>query len=387
VHLGCVPPRPRPPYLRLTSTFTAAQLAWALAVLTSSALWLFAVLAASPDHPRRAVVSAEEPPVVLVIRSASTQAGQRRERKLFDELGFALDGFALVSQQAQRPDFAELPLSEQLAAVLPEASQAGAMVVVWLSFPLNQQVMLHVVAMGSGRALIRTIETNRSPVSESTLALMARELLGTAYLFESPKDVPLAVTEVVQKVKESFPKVEAPPPPPPPPPPSRAPWDAWLHAEANYPVTGGEDAVPVWGLALSVERELERFQLGLALEGTFADLGRPGTAGARYLSFGGALTAYRGFSVRSLSVGPCASVALDDAVFQGPSPALQLLVPRFELGLQGRSEGTEGPGVALSLTSAYSPRRAELDDSGGQVLFRTATVSLMLGFALGWRGL
>src|SRR5207302_1488601 len=94
---------------------------------------------------------------------------------------------------------------EQIAEVLPDATRNGAMAVVWLSFPLHHQVMLHLVALGSGRALVRTIETNRSPISEATLALMARELLGTAYLFEPPADVPLQIHEVVQSVKKTIP--------------------------------------------------------------------------------------------------------------------------------------------------------------------------------------
>src|SRR5207244_11676030 len=106
------------------------------------------------------------------------------------------------------------------------------------------QIMLHLVAIGSGGALVRTIETTRSPISETTLALMARELLGTAYLFESPKDVPLEVTAVVRGGKAQIPPdpqsvVVAPPTPPPVEP--GAPWSLWLGLSAAYPLSGGED--------------------------------------------------------------------------------------------------------------------------------------------------
>jgi hypothetical protein len=358
-------------------------------VLTYPVLCLTtALLSASERPPRRAVVSDEEPPVVLMIRSAQTAPNQRREHKLFDELGFALDGFAVVSQASDRSDFAELPLSEQLAAVLPEAKSAGAMVVVWLSFPLNQQVMLHVIAMGSGRALIRTIETNRSPVTEATLALMARELLGTAYLFESPKDVPLAVTEVVEKVKKAIPKVQVPAPPPPEAPPARSPWNAWLRAQANYPLSGGADAVPVWGLGLALEHEVPwHIEAGLEVFGTYASVERPATQGATFFSVGGELSGFRGFEAGSVSVGPRASASVAYVAFQGPTPTLGVGVPSFELGVQARSRPGEGLGTAVTLTTAYTPRRAELATSDGEILFRTASWALMLGFGVGWRGL
>src|SRR6266404_5744908 len=129
---------------------------------------------------------ASGPPVVLMIRSAATADGQRREEKLMDQLILTLDSFMLMSQPSERPDFTRLSLDEQIAAVLPEARRNDTMAVVWMSFPLANQVMVHLVALGSGRALVRTIESDRSRASERTLALITRELLGTAYLFEPP---------------------------------------------------------------------------------------------------------------------------------------------------------------------------------------------------------
>jgi hypothetical protein len=346
--------------------------------------------AAAGAAPRRGNVSDAPPPAVLVVRSASTPEAQKHERRLFDELGFALDGFMVLSQQAEAPNFSSLPLAEQIASVLPEATRNGAMVVVWLSFPLPNQVMLNLVAIGSGRAFVRTIETSRSPISETTLALMAKELLGTAYLFEAPKDVPVEVQAVVQSVRKQMPVEEAPAPPPAPQPapePS-SPWSLWLGSSADYPVAGGEDAVPVWHAALAVERRLGwATDASLGLTGAEGSVSRPSAPGAQFLSGGLSLAAYRGFAWRAVSAGPYASAAVSYASFHGTVPPLSTALPAFELGAQGRSEADSGLNVAARISATYTPVRAELRSGDGQLLYRTPTVGLALGVAVGWRGL
>jgi hypothetical protein len=339
----------------------------------------------------KATVSDSPPPAVLMVRSATTADGQRHERKLFDELGFALDGFMVLSQPAEQPNFASLPLAEQIASVLPEATRNGAMVVVWLSFPLPNQVMLNLVAIGSGRAFVRTIETSRSPITETTLALMAKELLGTAYLFESPKDVPVEVREVVRSVKQQMPVEQAPPPPIPAPPtaiPPSSPWSAWLRAAADYPLAGGADSVPLWRVGAALERRLP-FALdgSLGLTGAYASISSPDTASGQVLSAGAMASLYRGFAGPALSWGPYASAGASYTTFHSSAPSFSLVLPSFEAGFQGRSEEATGVGAAATLAVAYSPVQAELRAGDGQLLFRTPTFELMLGVSVGWRGL
>ena len=326
-------------------------------------------------------------PALVLIRSAASPEHQRREARLFDELGLALDGFLLLSQPSGRDDFDRLPLEEQIADVLPEANKNGAMAVVWLSFPLNHQIMLHLVAIGSGRALVRTVETNRSPISEATLALMARELLGTAYLFESPKDVPLEVTQgVVRTVKEQIPPDPQPlvvAPPPPPPLEHGTPWGLWLGLSAAYPLAGGADDIPIARGRLAFEKRLPlSLDASVGVEGSYGAVARPNTAGARFLEAGAGAALYRGFSAGKVSLGPRLAGALGYATFQGPS-SLSFLLPELEAGAQVRSEGA-GLKVAAEVMVVYAPVRAELR-SADQVLFRTASVALVLGVGFGWQ--
>ena len=53
------------------------------------------------DSPGRNVRETAGPPVVLMIRAASSDEGKRHEQRLYDELSFALDGFMVMSQPAQ----------------------------------------------------------------------------------------------------------------------------------------------------------------------------------------------------------------------------------------------------------------------------------------------
>jgi hypothetical protein len=324
----------------------------------------------------------------MMIRAATTPDGQRHERKLFDELGFALDGFMVLSQPAEQSNFASLSLAEQIAGVLPEATRNGAMVVVWLSFPLPNQVMLNLVAIGSGRALVRTIETSRSPITETTLALMAKELLGTAYLFEQPKDVPIELRAVVKSVKEQIPVEPAAPAAPLPVPPPSSSWAAWVRGAADYPLAGAADAVPVWRVGLAIERRLPlELDGSLAATGAYGSVSRPTTPGGQMWAAGLAATLYRGFETRVVSCGPYASAGASYASFRGSAPAFSSVLPSFELGVQGRSESPTGVAVAAQLGVAYDPVQAELRAGDGQLLFRTPSLAMMLGVSVGWRGL
>jgi hypothetical protein len=323
--------------------------------------------------------------VVILIRSATTAEGRDHERRLFDELNVTLDGFMLLSQNAERPDFPKLSLSEQIASVVPDAVHNGAMIVLWMSSPLPHQVMLHLVAIGSGRAFVRTIETQSSSGSEATLALIARELLGTAYLFAPAADVPAEVSEVVRAVKRQIPPEPAPVESRPPTPPG---WNLWVRTQAGYPLLGGEDAVPALHLGVSLERRLWRGVLGsLELGGRYSAVSRAEASGARLFSAGLTGALFLPVSARSVSWGPYAAASLGYSRFLVEGQSGGAVIPRFEAGAQVRSGHTSGPGVGLALTAAFSPVRAELRSADARVLFRTPSLELLFGFAGGWAGL
>jgi hypothetical protein len=340
---------------------------------------------AAETPARRARVSLTPPPVVLVIRSATTSDGQKHERRLFDELGLALDGFMVLSQDAARPGFATLSLADQIASVLPEARLNGALVVVWMSFPVAHQIMLHVVALGSGRTLVRSIEGDRSPVSESSLALIVRELLGTAFLFDAPEAIPAEVTEVVRSVKRQIPADVVTQPAEPP---EAGAWSLWTRAQMGYPLAGGEDEVPVLDLGAAVERRLPLdIDASLGLDLGFADVSRPNASGARFLTLGPKLAAYRGFPAAALTWGPWAAASVSYGAFRIPGQIQSFALPKLELGGQIRSAAAAPAGVALTAGLALNANREELLGSDGQPLYRTPAVELVFALAVGWSGL
>jgi hypothetical protein len=323
----------------------------------------------------------------MMIRAATTVEGQRREQRLFDELGLALDGFMLLNQKSDQPDFARHSLSDQIAAVLPEAKRNNAMAVVWMSFPLANQVMLHLVALGSGRAFVRSIETDRSPVSEAALALMARELLGTAYLFEPPASVPAEVKEVVRTVKQEIPAEPVPTLAAVPAPPTGAPWGIWLRTQMGYPIAGGADAIPVLHLGVAAERKMPfDIEASLGLDARYGVVARPQAAGAQFLFGGATLSLFRGFPA-GVSVGPCAKATFGYASFRAAGGTVGFWVPSFLLGVQARRPDTTGANLAVTVAVSYLPMAAELVAADNQLLYRTPVFELTFGLEVGWTGL
>jgi hypothetical protein len=326
------------------------------------------------------------PPVVMMLRTGTTPESRQHESKLYDELGLALDGFMLESQVAEDAGFAGLPFAEQLASALPLARREGAMAVVWLSFPVANQMMLHLVAIGSGRALIRTIETDRSRASEMNLALVCRELLGTAYLFEPPSSIPAEMREVVSAVKKQIPVEKAPEPEPaPPPPPAPEPrWGLWLDIASSVPLAGAQFPSPMAGGGLSLERVLpSRFSASLRVAARYAEAQRTDAQGSRLWLPDATLELAREGAVGVVAFAPFVSATLGLAVLVAPDQTTTAWLPRFALGLAVRSQRTFGLRVGARLALAYCPVQAELD-LGSQVLYRTPALELALALELGW---
>lgn len=354
--------------------------------MTRAAL-LLGTLAAGALAAPRAQVSATPPPVVILIRAATTPETERRERKLFDELGFALDGFMVMGRPASVPRFPLMPLAEQIAAVLPDARDNEALAVVWMSFPLSGQVMLHLVALGSGRTFVRTIETDKTTASEASLALMARELLGTAYLFEKPGQVPEEVAKVVEGVRATIAPAPAVAPAAVTAPEESHPLSVWVDTALGYPLAGGVGAVPVLQLGASVRVQLPAaFEVGLGLGAGVGEVSRLGTSGAGFLRLGARAQLYRPFPLRGVRLGPLAAASLDWGQFRTSTEATTLWLPGFSLGLEARSALSRGPAVGAALLLTAAPLGAELR-SEAALLYRTPTLALTLSLSFGWEGL
>ncbi|MBL8933163.1 MAG: hypothetical protein JNM69_01340, partial [Archangium sp.] len=144
------------------------------------------------------------PPLIVMIRTDGPPAFVKTQARLHEELTLLLDSFIVLNTPIAIPDFPRKPLADQLAAVLPVAKSNDAAAVVWLSEPIPGQLMLHLVAQGTGRTLVRTLEFDKKSRNESALALMMRELLGTAFLYEAPATVPPQLRAVVKQTRATM---------------------------------------------------------------------------------------------------------------------------------------------------------------------------------------
>ncbi|MBL9037530.1 MAG: hypothetical protein JNG84_03340 [Archangium sp.] len=167
-----------------------------------TALALALLLSAAPK------VQATPPPVLVMVRTNGSAAFEKTQQRLHEELTLLLDSFMVILTSVDAKAFAKRPLAEQLSIALPLSKANDAVAVVWLAEPLPGQVMLHLVAMGTGRTLVRTLEFDRRSQSEEVLAVMLRELLGTAFLYEPAPQLPPTVRALVSTVRTMMPPLE-----------------------------------------------------------------------------------------------------------------------------------------------------------------------------------
>jgi hypothetical protein len=224
--------------------------------------------APSPAQPQEIAIEgpvAETPdadvPVLLMLTTATEPTGSDRERKFVEELGMAIDGVTIRIERPADPEFATHALGDQIAHVRTLIDKHGAVAATWLTEASPDMLLLHLVVVSTGRALVRLVETRARPGFESDLALAARELLGTAFLFDrapgQPADDPIAT--VVESVREQA--APAPPPPvvvaqPPPPPPEPPGWAIGAELRFEGGLAGAEGPRLYPGGALVLERRM-----------------------------------------------------------------------------------------------------------------------------------
>jgi hypothetical protein len=122
---------------------------------------------------------------VLLVRAAGEQSDSEREDRFLTELELALDGFAVEAVRPEDAGFADLALRRQVELVRPLLAERGALAATWVDAASPDLLLLHLVSVSTGRALVRLVETERGADSLSELALVVRELLGEAYMFEA----------------------------------------------------------------------------------------------------------------------------------------------------------------------------------------------------------
>jgi hypothetical protein len=148
-----------------------------------------------------------------MLQTAADPEAAVREDRFVDELSMVLDGVSIQVERPADPEFAEHALGDQIAHVRTLIDKHGAVAATWLTEASPDMLLLHLVVVSTGRALVRLVETRPRPGFETDLALAARELLGTAFLFDRAPGP--AQGDPIATVVESVRQEAAPPAPAP----------------------------------------------------------------------------------------------------------------------------------------------------------------------------
>ncbi len=351
--------------------------------MTALSTALALLCAAAP--PKGSVTTS---PPVIVLQTAANAETARREQRLFEQLGLVLDDFSVMMTPPPGTDFVKRTLPDQIAQVIPDAQKEGAVAVIWLNIPAPEQIMLNLVAIGTGRTLVRTVEVAKGPNAERTLAMMLRELLGTAYMFETTHGLSPAIRKVVDAVSAQV----APPPvahaSPPPPPPEVPPNTAAISLSAQLLLGSGiagqlgDSFRP--GLEPAVDFKAGDFLLGAQGLLMFG----PYSAAPAHLSgveLGLGLHATYLFTVQRVLVGP--TLGADLGFIHATAGGVNSDVTRYFLrgGATARLLLSDDLELSASLTLLGTPTRLELralSDTGPQVIYREGTLQLRMGIGL-----
>ncbi|MCP4674530.1 MAG: hypothetical protein GY854_03235 [Deltaproteobacteria bacterium] len=145
--------------------------------------------------------SPETKPVVLVLAIAPIGEERDFEKQFATQVALSLPDFQ-VNVLDTGLGFASSRLPERLQIIKPLTETHGSVATLWIEKPSEDLILLHLVALRTGRALVRIVEADDGPEAILELALAAQELLGQAYQLERGPREP-AVTHVVSKVTEA----------------------------------------------------------------------------------------------------------------------------------------------------------------------------------------
>ncbi len=336
-------------------------------------------------------------PIFLVLRTATSPTQTKREARLHDEVSLLLDNFAVLSQTVDDPAlFQSRPLAEQLKQVLGLANHNDALGVLWLAEPVRDQLMVHVVGIGSGRALIRTLEFDQRSSSEKGLALIVRELLGTAFLQAEPTSIAPSLAEVVRDVRRQLPKDERLEPKPIPvvaaPPPSQpSPLSLGLSVVSSLSLAGAQGRFLTAGGQLRGEYAFgEVFAFGLELEVHGAhDFGPQSNITS--LEVPGGLTVSASLPVGAFYLTPRLSVMVGfDQLWArnaDGSTASMTWVQRNRAALGIRTAKTGPLQLMLEVAIDALPLRGAVRDSlTGTELWRAPFLEMRFAAGVSWKG-
>ena len=147
--------------------------------------------------------NSDDTPALLVLLVATDSAGKAREQRFMAELELALEGVRLVGVDPGMSEFASTPLAAQIVSVRELLDRHRGVAATWLNSVSADLILLHMVVLSSGRALVRLVEGNPQRTGFAVdLAMAARELLGTAFLFNSVQAAQKPLARVVEAVRE-----------------------------------------------------------------------------------------------------------------------------------------------------------------------------------------
>lgn len=154
-------------------------------------------------------VAAQTGTPVLVVLALSDEAEKSKlEQDVITQLKLELDGLQIVQQDMSETDFADAPLNVKLSQIAQMTSHMDAVATTWIETIEPDTILLHMVALKTGRAYMRIIRAAWGPNTAEELAFSAQELLGQTYMMERPEDrVPLE--KVVASVLEEAPQPAA----------------------------------------------------------------------------------------------------------------------------------------------------------------------------------
>lgn len=328
-------------------------------------------------------------PVLLVLRTSSRPAQARHEERLHEEVSLLLDNFAVLSLPVEDATFGTRTLAEQLQQVLLAARENEAVAALWVAEPVHGQLMVHVLGLSSGRALIRSLEFDRNTASEKGLALIVRELLGTAFLHSAPETIDPELAKVVRTVRRELPKdplLDSTPEPP----PKLPRWALGAAFVSGLAVAGAEGNWLSLGARFRVERVLfGPLAFGLELEVHGTRDGLPG-ASVSALEVPVGLTTSLRFPLGQLTIVPRASVLAGAQQLWVENPEGSTQAPVWTVrarGGLGLRAGTGPVRLTLELSVDVLPQRGGVRaPQTGPDVWRSPWLQALFSAGVCWEG-
>jgi hypothetical protein len=142
--------------------------------------------------------------LVLVDLTAPQTAAQNR--RFATELQLVLDDFMVVLAEVGTTESVKIDLPNQMERVRLIAQRYDASLISWIETSASGALALHMVFLGNGRAVLRTVDGAPGPEVEAGLAIAARELLEDVELLKPAEratpPVPPSAPMVVEEEKK-----------------------------------------------------------------------------------------------------------------------------------------------------------------------------------------